>query len=49
MQALVAEPADRLAINERALELATHSRDPAARDWDASLLTDIGMVHADAR
>ncbi|GAA4709845.1 tetratricopeptide repeat protein [Nocardioides conyzicola] len=48
MQALVADPADRLAITERALELAVHSRDQAARDWDASLLTNIGMVHADA-
>jgi tetratricopeptide (TPR) repeat protein len=47
MQALVADPADRLAITERALELAAYSRDPAARDWDASLLTNIGMVHAD--
>ena len=47
MQALVADPADRLAVNERALELAVRSRDRAARDWDASLLTNIGMVHAD--
>ena len=47
MQALVADPAERLALNHRALELAFHSKDPAARDWDASLLTNIGMVHAD--
>lgn len=47
MLALVADPADRLAVNERALELAFHSKDQAARDWDASLLTNIGMVHAD--
>jgi tetratricopeptide (TPR) repeat protein len=48
MQALVADPADRLAINQRALEIVSVSSDPAARDWDASLLTNIGMVHADA-
>ena len=48
MVALVAEPAERLRTTERALELARRSSDPAARDWDASLLTNIGMVHADA-
>ncbi len=48
MQALVADPGDRIAINERALEPACFSPDPAARDWDASLLNNIGMVHADA-
>ncbi|MFC7494715.1 MULTISPECIES: tetratricopeptide repeat protein [unclassified Nocardioides] len=48
MQALVADPGDRLAINERALELAARSDDQQARDWDASILNNIGMVHADA-
>jgi tetratricopeptide (TPR) repeat protein len=48
MRALVAPPADRIAINERALDIAAHSDDPAARNWAASLLTNIGMVHADA-
>jgi tetratricopeptide (TPR) repeat protein len=48
MIALVVEPEERLAVDERALELASNSRDPAARDWDASLLNNIGMVHADA-
>jgi tetratricopeptide (TPR) repeat protein len=48
MQALAADPADRLAINERALEIVALSSDPAARNWDASLLNNIGMVHADA-
>ena len=48
MQALVAAPEDQLALNDRALEIASHSRDQAARDWDASLLNNIGMVHADA-
>ncbi|MCW2771779.1 MAG: hypothetical protein JWN91_105 [Nocardioides sp.] len=48
MQALVADPADRLAVNERALEIVAQSGDPIARNWDASLLNNIGMVHAEA-
>lgn len=48
LQALVAAPEDRVAIDERALEIVAHSADPAAREWEASLLTDIGMAHADA-
>jgi tetratricopeptide (TPR) repeat protein len=48
MVALVAEPADQLRINEEALGVARTSADPRARDWDASLLNNIGMVHADA-
>jgi tetratricopeptide (TPR) repeat protein len=48
MVALVADPADQLAINEQALTIARHSSDQQARDWDASLLNNIGMVHADA-
>jgi len=48
MVALVAEPADRLGLNEAALAVARASDDPRARDWDASLLNNIGMVHADA-
>lgn len=48
MVALVADPAEQLAINQRALELAGRSHDPAARDWDASLLNNIGMALADA-
>src|SRR4051812_354806 len=48
MQALVAEPEESLAVHERALAVAAGSSDPAARDWDASLLNNIGMVHADA-
>jgi tetratricopeptide (TPR) repeat protein len=47
MQALVADPADRVAVNERALALAAASDDPVARRWDASLLHNIGMAHAD--
>ncbi|GAB3771015.1 tetratricopeptide (TPR) repeat protein [Nocardioides ginsengisegetis] len=48
MLALVADPAEQLAVNERALAVARNASDPAARDWDASLLNNIGMVHADA-
>jgi tetratricopeptide (TPR) repeat protein len=48
MVALVVPVEQRIAANERALELAGRSTDPEARDWDASLLTNIGMVHADA-
>lgn len=48
MVALVAAPADQLALTEEALELACRSTDPAARRWEASLLNNIGMVHADA-
>lgn len=48
MRALVAPPDEALALNEQALALASVSEDPAARDWDASLLNNIGMVHAEA-
>lgn len=48
MIALVADPADQLALHAQALEVARGSADPEARDWDASLLNNIGMVHADA-
>ncbi len=48
MVALVAAPAERLAAHHAALERARTALAPAARDWDASLLTNIGMHHADA-
>lgn len=48
MVALVAPPEEQVAINERALAIAVDSTDPVARDWDASLLNNIGMTHADA-
>lgn len=48
MQALVAEPEDQLALGERALRIARASADPRAQAWDASLLNNIGMTHADA-
>jgi tetratricopeptide (TPR) repeat protein len=48
MIALVVEPADRLDAHYQALARAKASDDPAARDWDASILNNIGMAHADA-
>lgn len=48
MAALVA-PVDRqVALTEQALAVAPAATDPLARDWDASLLNNLGMVHADA-
>ena len=48
MLARVVEPPEQLALGERALAVARGSKDPRARDWDASLLNNLGMVHADA-
>jgi tetratricopeptide (TPR) repeat protein len=48
MLALVAPPEAQQGLNERALALARASADPRARDWDASLLNNMGMSHADA-
>lgn len=47
MAALVVEGEDPVAAHERALDAARGSRDPRARDWDASILHNLGMVHAD--
>lgn len=48
MLALVVAPEEQLAVNGEALTLARSSDVPAARDWDASLLNNIGMAHSDA-
>jgi tetratricopeptide (TPR) repeat protein len=48
MVALVADPEHQLAAHEAALARARAATDPAARDWDASVLTNIGITHADA-
>jgi hypothetical protein len=48
MVALVADPAERLAAHHLALARARTATDRAARDWDASLLNNIGMEHADS-
>lgn len=48
MAALVAPADQQVAAHEAALEAARSATDPRARDWDASLLNNLGMVHADA-
>ncbi len=48
MVALVAAGEEQPALNREALAVARGSADPAARDWDASLLNNLGMTHADA-
>lgn len=48
MVALVAGPDEAAAVHAEALAVARASADPIARDWDASLLNNIGMAHADA-
>ena len=48
MVALAAPPEEQLSLNERALAVARAATDRRARDWDASLLNNIGMTHADA-
>lgn len=48
MLALVQDPDGGRATTERALALARSSLDPAARAWEASLLNNLGMAHADA-
>jgi tetratricopeptide (TPR) repeat protein len=48
MMAIVAPAEDQLALNRRALDVARASTEQRARDWDASLLNNIGMTYADA-
>jgi tetratricopeptide (TPR) repeat protein len=48
MVAIVAPPEEQHAINQRALAVARAASDQPARDWDASLLNNIGMTYADA-
>jgi tetratricopeptide (TPR) repeat protein len=48
MVALVAPPEDQQRLTEEALAVARGSSDEAARNWDASLLNNLGMTHADA-
>ena len=48
MLALVVDPDDRMTAHQVALARARAASAPAARDWDASLLNNIGMEHADA-
>jgi tetratricopeptide (TPR) repeat protein len=48
MLALVALPKRQAAIMDEALQVSRTSADPAARRWEASLLNNLGMTHADA-
>jgi tetratricopeptide (TPR) repeat protein len=48
MMAIVAPSEHQHAINTRALAVARASSEQRARDWDASLLNNIGMTYADA-
>jgi tetratricopeptide (TPR) repeat protein len=48
MLVLVADPADQVALSQEALAVARAAGDPRARDWDASLLNNLGMTYADA-
>ncbi len=48
MVALVAPADEQPALHQQALEVARASTEQRARDWDASLLNNIGMTHADA-
>jgi len=48
MLAIVAPPEEQHEVNTRALATARASSDQRARDWDASLLNNIGMTYADA-
>lgn len=47
MLVLVADPADQVALSHEALAVARASTDRRARDWDASLLNNLGMTYAD--
>jgi tetratricopeptide (TPR) repeat protein len=48
MVALVAPSEDQQRLTEEALAVARGSSDESARNWDASLLNNLGMTHADA-
>ncbi len=48
MVALVAPAEDQQRLTEEALAVARGATDESARNWDASLLNNLGMTHADA-
>ncbi len=48
MVALAAPAEEQQRLTEQALAVARAASDRTARDWDASLLNNLGMVHADA-
>lgn len=47
MVALVVPPEEQIAANDRALIAARAASDPVARDWEASILNNLGMCYAD--
>lgn len=47
MRALVLPRERRLAATQEAVAFAQAATEPRARDWDASLLNNLGMIHAD--
>ena len=47
MRALVLPEEKQLTATMEALAFAQAATDPRARDWDASLLNNLGMIHAD--
>lgn len=48
MVALAAPAAEQVALHRRALAAARAASDQRARDWDASLLNNLGMTYAEA-
>lgn len=48
MVALVAAPEEQVSLLDEALGVSRSSVEPAARRWEASLLNNLGMTHADA-
>ncbi|HSK32536.1 MAG TPA: tetratricopeptide repeat protein [Propionicimonas sp.] len=48
MVSLVSAPDEQAGLLDEALDVARSSADPAARRWEASLLNNLGMTHADA-
>jgi tetratricopeptide (TPR) repeat protein len=49
MQAIMAAPYEGVLLSELALARAAGARDPRARDWDASLLNNLGMMHVETQ
>jgi tetratricopeptide (TPR) repeat protein len=47
MAALVSDQSEQITITQRALAVAGASSDPRTRDWDASLLNNLGMIYAE--
>ncbi len=48
MVALTLDGQEQLDVTKRALEVARGASDPEARNWEASLLNNIGMAHSES-